>query len=112
MITWVKQQPARRPQFFLGADSSMNALSLRLRSLVGIYAWSLSALLTAACSAAPPDSTALVKTAVSGEGKARYTAIDDLGERHTDAAAVVPELQKLLADKDPQVRWRSARALG
>jgi HEAT repeat protein len=53
-----------------------------------------------------------LKAAASGSGQARYTAIDDLGEQHVAATQVVPELQKLLSDKDPQVRWRSARALG
>ncbi len=57
-------------------------------------------------------SAELLATAKSGEGQARYVAIDDLGERAEDAAAVVPVLTKLLADKDEQVQWRSARALG
>jgi HEAT repeat protein len=71
-----------------------------------------SALLTATCRAEQGDAAALLKSAVSGAGEARYTAIDDLGERHMAAAAVVPALEKLLADKDAKVRWRSARALG
>jgi HEAT repeat protein len=54
----------------------------------------------------------LLKAAASGAGPTRYAAIDDLGETRRDAAQVVPQLQKLLADKDPQVRWRAARALG
>lgn len=58
------------------------------------------------------DSARLLTVALVGEGQKRYVAIDDLGERHESAATVVPALQKLLADKDPQVRWRSARALG
>jgi HEAT repeat protein len=90
----------------------MYALSLRGWSTVGIHAGLLSALITATCCAAPANTTALLKSAMSGDAQARYTAIDDLGERHMDAAAVVPELQKLLADNDAQIRWRSARALG
>ncbi|MEX2169346.1 MAG: HEAT repeat domain-containing protein [Pirellulales bacterium] len=58
------------------------------------------------------DSARLLTVALVGEGQERYVAIDDLGERHESAATVVPALQKLLADNDPQVRWRSARALG
>ena len=45
-------------------------------------------------------------------GQDRYTAIDDLGERAGDVTEVVPELEKNLADADPQVVWRSVRALG
>jgi HEAT repeat protein len=90
----------------------MNALSLRLQSIIGLHACLLSAMAAPPCSAEPTDTAALVKAAAAGEGQTRYTAIDDLGERHAAAAAVVPELAKLLADKDPQVRWRSARALG
>lgn len=90
----------------------MNALSVRWPLIFAAHAGLLAALATAACHAAPSDIAALVTVAASGEGQARYTAIDDLGERHVHAAVVVPELQKMLADKDPQVRWRSARALG
>lgn len=73
---------------------------------------SLLALIAAPCSAQKGDPAATLNTAVSGSGQQRYVAIDDLGERHESAATVVPVLQKLLADNDPQVRWRSARALG
>jgi HEAT repeat protein len=90
----------------------MNALSIRLRSIVRLQACLFLVVTAAPCCAATVDTGALVKTAVSGSGQARYTAIDDLGERHMAAATVAPELQKLLADKDAQVRWRSARALG
>jgi HEAT repeat protein len=58
------------------------------------------------------DTAALLQTATSGETDARYAAIDDLGERHESAESVVPELTKLLKDRDPKVRWRSARSLG
>lgn len=64
------------------------------------------------CFAQLADTASLVKSAVSGTGQARYVAIDDLGERHENGDVVVPELQKLLSDKDAQVRWRTARALG
>jgi HEAT repeat protein len=90
----------------------MNALSMRRRLIVALHTGSVMMLSMSTCGGAPPDKAALIKAAISGEGQARYTAIDDLGEHHTDAAGVVPELQKLLADKDAQVRWRSARALG
>jgi HEAT repeat protein len=90
----------------------MNALSMRWRTFVGLQACLLSALLIATCRAEQADTAALLKSAASGAGQARYTAIDDLGERHMAAGIVVPELEKLLADKDPNVRWRSARALG
>lgn len=91
----------------------MNALSIRLRLIAGLNTCLLSALLAIPCFAEPSaDVAALVKAAVSGTGQARYTAIDDLGERHMAGPMVTPELQKLLVDKDPQVRWRSARALG
>lgn len=73
-----------------------------------------SVLLTAgaACSGAQqPDTASLLRTATNGTGQARYAAIDDLGEQHEAAATVVPVLQKLLADDDAQVCWRSARSL-
>jgi HEAT repeat protein len=58
------------------------------------------------------DTAALLQTATSGEKDARYAAIDDLGELHESPESVVPELTKLLKDRDPKVRWRSARSLG
>ena len=60
----------------------------------------------------PEDLAKLVTAATSGSGKDRYTAIDDLGERAADVTEVVPELEKNLSDADPQVVWRSVRALG
>jgi len=72
----------------------------------------LSAFLAGRCLADSPDIAKLVETAVNGTGEAQYTAIDDLGERSVDATTVVPNLQVLLTNKDPQVRWRSARAIG
>jgi HEAT repeat protein len=54
----------------------------------------------------------MVEDATTGSGMERYTAIDDLGERAGDVTEVVPELEKNLSDKDPQVVWRSMRALG
>lgn len=54
----------------------------------------------------------MLQTAAAGAKEARYTAIDDLGERHEQAAQVVPELIKLLEDSDPQIRWRTTRTLG
>ena len=58
------------------------------------------------------ETTAVLKTAVSGAPDARYAAIDDLGELHESAESVVPALANLLKDKDPKVRWHSARSLG
>src|SRR3954465_5821215 len=58
------------------------------------------------------DTTTILSTAVNGSGKAQYTAIDDLGERHEDASIVVPKLRQLLKSDDKQVRWRSVRTLG
>jgi HEAT repeat protein len=54
----------------------------------------------------------LLEAATTGSGQARYAAIDHLGERAADSDKVVPALVKLLRDDDPQVEWRSARALG
>ena len=73
---------------------------------------SILSLLALPCFAQKADPAAMLNSAVSGTGQDRYVAIDDLGERHESASTVVPALQKLLADEDPQVRWRSARALG
>src|SRR6187397_2897116 len=53
-----------------------------------------------------------LEAAKSKDTKTRYTAIDDLGERHEQASQVVPELAKMLQDSDAQVRWRTARTLG
>ncbi len=86
----------------------MNASYVRL---VGLQLGLVAALAAGPCFAAD-DTATMLKTAISGSGQARYTAIDDLGERHALAGLVIPELEKMLADKDPQVRWRSARALG
>ncbi len=78
-------------------------------------AWCFSFL--AACGAAQafaaePTLDQMLKSAASGSAKERYTAIDDLGERHANAEQVVPKLLPLLEDKDPKVRWRAARTLG
>lgn len=54
----------------------------------------------------------MMKDAAQAAKDKRYTAIDDLGERHAHASQVVPGLQKMLQDADPQVRWRTARTLG
>lgn len=62
--------------------------------------------------ATPEELAKLVAKATSGAGRDRYTAIDDLGERAADVTEVVPELEKNLADADPQIVWRTARALG
>lgn len=64
------------------------------------------------CRAEEDGTSAALQTATSGSGQQRYAAIDALGERPVEAAVVVPQLIKLLSDKDVQVRWRAARSLG
>ncbi len=54
----------------------------------------------------------LAEEASDGSGQARYTAIDDLGERAAESDMIVPDLIENLGDSDPQVVWRSVRALG
>jgi HEAT repeat protein len=68
--------------------------------------------LTSSALADTAQTQALLKQATTGEAQARYTAIDDLGERAADPELVIPELVKMLSVKDPQVDWRSARAIG
>lgn len=58
------------------------------------------------------DLAKIAEAATSGEGQARYVAIDDLGERAAESDMIVPDLIANLDDKDPQVVWRSVRALG
>jgi HEAT repeat protein len=65
-----------------------------------------------AMAAEQDDVPALLQAAQSGSGPKRYEAIDKLGQLHDSASQAMPVLQKLLMDKDPQVRWRSARAVG
>jgi HEAT repeat protein len=84
----------------------MNGIFGRLISTIGLVA-----LLAVKCSAQSNDAATL-QTAIQGTGQQQYTAIDDLGERRTSAATVVPKLSQLLASNDAQVRWRTARALG
>ena len=84
--------------------------SMFLRSAIPVV--SLSVLVCAPCFGQQPDTARQLQTATTGTGPARYTAIDDLGERHQGAPQVIPQLRKLLADSDAQVRWRSARAIG
>ena len=54
----------------------------------------------------------MLQDAAQGAKEKRYTAIDDLGERHAHASQVVPKLAKMLDDADPNIRWRTARTLG
>src|SRR5262245_65860225 len=84
------------------------------RRLVAACLAFVTALAIPRCRAAERPSTAdLVKAAASsGAPMKRYTAIDDLGERHEDASQAVPTLVKMLQDRDPQIRWRTARTLG
>jgi len=77
--------------------------------LVGL----VSALISIRAIAADDAATAkMMADAAQGSKDVRYTAIDDLGERHAYASQVVPGLQTMLQDADPQVRWRIARTLG
>jgi HEAT repeat protein len=86
----------------------MNAVSNRLAIVVlGIVA-----AVAPRSSAESSGTQSALNAATKSTGQQQYTAIDDLGERHEMAAAVVPKLQQLLRSKDSQVRWRSARALG
>jgi HEAT repeat protein len=84
----------------------MNGTTTRLLALI------IQAGLLAAPCAAQSDIAATLQAATQATGQQQYVAIDDLGEHHTAADRVVPKLRALLASKDPQVRWRSARALG
>lgn len=86
----------------------MNALSNRII----VAAASLLLLAALPGLAQQPDTAKLLQTAAKGSGQERHAAIDHLGERHQAGSQVVPQLQKLLRDRDPQVRWHSARALG
>ncbi len=58
------------------------------------------------------DMSKLLVSATTGGGEARYTAIDDIGERAAESNLIVPDLIENLDDSDPQVVWRSERALG
>ncbi len=77
-----------------------------IASLVGVVLLSVPSL------AETQDTANNLSIAVSGSGKSQYKAIDGLGERHENASAVVPKLRQFLKSDDPQIRWRSARALG
>jgi HEAT repeat protein len=85
--------------------------TLRAVVLLNITAFGM---LSAAPSQAETIQTAqqLLQKAAMGSGQERYAAIDQLGQNRLEPTEVVPRLQKLLADRDPQVRWRSARSLG
>ena len=84
----------------------MNGTTIRLLSLI------VQAGFLAATCAAQSNVAATLQAATQATGQQQYAAIDDLGEHHAAADMVVPKLRELLASKDPQVRWRSARALG
>ncbi len=72
----------------------------------------IAAIGAAASYGAEPTLDQMLRSSTSESKQERYMAIDDLGERHADAGAVVPKLIPMLDDKDPQVRWRTARTLG
>src|SRR3954468_14576738 len=94
-------------QIIFRSHSLMNAFFNRaVASVFGFLLLSLPSL------ADTQDTAKILSIAVNGSGKAQYTAIDDLGERHEDAAIVVPKLRQLLKSDDNQVRWRSVRTLG
>ena len=83
---------------------------LHIRVCLGLL-FALGLITTSSC-ADQSETAKLLSAATTGSGQPRYTAIDDLGERAADPEKVVPELVKNLDDKDPQVVWRSVRALG
>ncbi len=70
------------------------------------------AVLVSTAAAQDADVNHLLQSMASDDAAARYDAIDRLGELHTSAETVVPELRKLLADDDAGTRWRGARSLG
>jgi HEAT repeat protein len=73
----------------------------------------LAVLIAGRCSAVEStDTSKMLNTATRGGGQERIAAIDHLGEQHELASQVVPQLQKLLRDRDPKVRWHAVRALG
>ena len=91
----------------------MSMMILQIRRVTVATICVCAALTALSTRAAEPQTVEqLVKSAVSGSTEVRYTAIDDLGERHEQAALAVPALTKLLQDSDPQIRWRAARTLG
>jgi len=90
----------------------MNTFVISLRALLLFSICALGMLSTAPCSAETNQTEQLLQKASTGTGQERYAAIDQLGQNRIGAAEVVPRLQKLLSDTDPQVRWRSARSLG
>src|SRR5262245_26070132 len=75
-------------------------------SLVGVILLSFPGI------AAAEDTAQELSTATRGTGKAQLKAIDELGEQHENASAVVPALRKLIKSDDDMVQWHSARALG
>jgi HEAT repeat protein len=85
---------------------------ISIRRAAALAACLVASLITHACAAAEMTTAQMLQAATSGAKDARYTAIDDLGERHADATVVVPQLVKLLQDSDPQIRWRTTRTLG
>jgi HEAT repeat protein len=88
--------------------SQNNKIIQRASAILGCFV-----VMCVVCPAVAVETTAqTLEAAKSKDTKTRYTAIDDLGERHEQASQVVPELTKMLQDNDPQVRWRTARTLG
>jgi HEAT repeat protein len=77
-----------------------------------VRGFSLAVLISAPCCAEPADTSKLLDAATNNRGQERIAAIDDLGEQHELANQVVPQLRKLLRDRDSKVRWHAARALG
>jgi HEAT repeat protein len=114
MKTWVERVRADGnassfiAPIFLRSRKTMNSTFARI--LMPVVGWVV--LVAMPCRAQQSDPAKLLQAASTGSGSARYAAIDDLGETHRDASQVVPQLRKLLADSDAQIRWRSARALG
>lgn len=68
--------------------------------------------LAADARAADPDVAKLAAGLTTGTPEEQHAAADALADLSSGARAAVPELLKALDAKDPELRWRAARALG
>ena len=89
---------------------SINFLRTQVSRLLKICL--VTGLLSTSAGAQQASIADLLKVAIKGNGQQQYHAIDDLGERRKDTKRVVPQLVKLFKSSDPEVVWRSARAVG
>jgi HEAT repeat protein len=65
-----------------------------------------------ACFAAEPTAAELAAQLKASEPATQYAAADELADLGPKAATALPQLIAALESKDPELRWRSARALG